>query len=540
MNLVLHAAKRSGLFSLTQWMYRKRLNILCFHGFSLQHEHAFRPKLFMTSETFAARLSYLQHNKFNVLTLDQALLRLDRGESQIKDIVITIDDGFFSVLKIAAPMLKAYDYPATLYITSYYSKYPHPVYRLAVQYMFWRTAVPDIDLDALICKPENDTKASSASKLLIDDTLCEWLIVYGERELDEDSRMDLLKKIGKLLGVSIDDLSSSRCFSLLSAEEISQLTTYGIDVQLHTHRHRFPLDEVKLIEEIQKNRDYLMTCSDSRLKHFCYPSGEWHQNLWPALKAARIISATTCDSGLNHSKTPRLALHRFLDGEHLSDIQFEAEITGFKQLLRDMRAALNHIRLSAVSLTMIERHLADRYGGKKAWLLSIGHRMIATVKPQPRANQVKTDYNRLVFACKGNICRSPYAEAKVRQAGFATASFGLDATTGTRANPFAARVAESRHVNLSRHEATHINDFQFLPGDLVLAFEPSQLAALQRPGVLPESVSANLLGLWCHPKFPYLHDPYGLGDIYLNTCFDRIDAALAHLLNAISVTLATN
>lgn len=534
MNLALHAAKRSGLFALAQWIYRKRLNILCFHGFSFELEHEFRPKLFMAPETFARRLAYLQQHGFNVLTLDEALLRLGRGESNIKDTVITIDDGFFSVLKQAAPVLKAFDYPATLYVTSYYSKHPNPIFRLVVQYMFWKTVLLEIDLRTLIPEAAGHPGASVSNKVRIDEALCDSLTLYGERELDEDGRMVLLENLGQLLGVSMAELSSSRSLSLLTADEIRQLASYGVDVQLHTHRHRFPRDEAALREEIEKNREYLATCSDSRLAHLCYPSGDWDRDMWPVLKEAGVVSATTCESGLNGSTTPRLALNRFLDGGHLSDIQFEAEMTGFKQLLRDTRAVLNS------GLPLTAQRLAARYGGKKGWLQSIAHRMMDGLSLRPRNGRNIVDYSRLVFACKGNICRSPYAEAKARQAGFSAASFGLDASTGAQANPSAARVAESRHVALSAHTATHISDFCFKPGDLVLVFEPSQLAALLLPGVLPKSVSADLLGRWCSPKFPYLHDPYGLGDDYFNTCFDRIDEALAHLLMPISSAPVTN
>ena len=235
MNLALYAAKCSGLFTLAQWIYRKHLNILCFHGFSFHREHEFRPKLFMTPETFARRLAYLQKHQFKVLTLDEALVRLGRGDSCIKDTVITIDDGFFSVLKLAGPALKEYGYPATLYVTSYYSKHPNPVYRLVVQYVFWKTVVPEIEWSALIPGMSNASGALAGTKVSIDDALCEWLIGYGESELDEDGRMTLLSKLGKALDVSLEKLSTSRWFSLLTAGEIRELASYGVDAVSYTH-----------------------------------------------------------------------------------------------------------------------------------------------------------------------------------------------------------------------------------------------------------------------------------------------------------------
>jgi hypothetical protein len=62
-----------------------------------------------------------------------------------------------------------------------------------------------------------------------------------------------------------------------------------------------------------------------------------------------IVSATTCEPGLNFRHTPRLALHRFLDGEDIDQIQFEAEMSGLNELLRRARAALKTVFSPGVS-----------------------------------------------------------------------------------------------------------------------------------------------------------------------------------------------
>jgi hypothetical protein len=55
-----------------------------------------------------------------------------------------------------------------------------------------------------------------------------------------------------------------------------------------------------------------------------------------------VISATTCDTGLNHSDAPPLTLDRFLDGNNISWIEFKAEMSGFSDLLRKARSGLTH------------------------------------------------------------------------------------------------------------------------------------------------------------------------------------------------------
>src|SRR6267378_2068745 len=83
-------------------------------------------------------------------------------------------------------------------------------------------------------------------------------------------------------------------------------------------------------------------------------------------------------------------------------------------------------------------------------------------------NRVK----RLVFVCKGNICRSPYAEAKARALGLAASSFGLQAAIGGTANAAAAESARRRGVDLSEHKTSRGDQFPLIPGDLLMGMEP--------------------------------------------------------------------
>ena len=193
-------------------------------------------------------------------------------------------------------------------------------------------------------------------------------------------------------------------------------------------------------------------------------------------------------------------------------------------------------------LTAFPRDVDSVYGGKKAYLISNLIRVMDALflLPRPLTHVQLSKVRRLVFACKGNICRSPYGAMRAKKLGMLTASFGLDATTGKPANPSAIRVGASRGLNLEHHQATHLHDFCFEDGDLVLVFEPNQLSKLRIPGVLPKGVAADPIGRWCRPKFPYLHDPYGLDDAYFNVCFERIDIALEYFLQCILLLKKSN
>jgi hypothetical protein len=52
------------------------------------------------------------------------------------------------------------------------------------------------------------------------------------------------------------------------------------------------------------------------------------------LAAGGVVSATTCESGLAHAGSNILALPRILDDNRVSQVEFEAELTGFSELCR--------------------------------------------------------------------------------------------------------------------------------------------------------------------------------------------------------------
>ena len=103
-----------GLFHLAKYLLRDKLLILCYHGFAIDDEALFRPKLFMDKDIFNKRLSILKNAGFSVLELGNALDLLQQDKLPNNTACITIDDGFYSVKKIATDSLRAFQFPATI------------------------------------------------------------------------------------------------------------------------------------------------------------------------------------------------------------------------------------------------------------------------------------------------------------------------------------------------------------------------------------------------------------------------------------------
>lgn len=76
------------------------------------------PSTNISVENFRQHLEFLKENKFNVFTLSEALDLLDKNELPEKTVVLTVDDGYQSFLENAMPLLREFEFSATLFINT--------------------------------------------------------------------------------------------------------------------------------------------------------------------------------------------------------------------------------------------------------------------------------------------------------------------------------------------------------------------------------------------------------------------------------------
>jgi peptidoglycan/xylan/chitin deacetylase (PgdA/CDA1 family) len=309
---------------------RGKILVLCYHGVAQDDEHRWRPALFVSPYTLARRLDYLRREGLPVVSLAQGLERLG-NDSLPWAIAITFDDGFYNYAALAEPCLRRYGVPATLYVASYYSLHPEwPVFDLIIDYMFWRCS----DRSVAGAVVGSSAPLSGASR---DDRerSVERVYAYAEQARLRGAEKDALaRKIASELQFDYDAAARARLLCLMSEAEMRNVATNGTDLQLHTHRHQLPATAEGMERELTENREVLARVSQTPVVDFCYPSGLWDEAMWPVLERAGIRSATTCEPGFVDADTPRYALPRFLDSEAVSQIEFEAWVSGFWPLLR--------------------------------------------------------------------------------------------------------------------------------------------------------------------------------------------------------------
>ncbi len=325
-NTVLSALRGSGAFSAVSRSKRRqsRLLILCYHGIALRDEHLWSSGLYIAPDQFRQRLGMLKSLGANVIPLTEGIERLRTNSLPPLSVAITFDDGFYDFHRHAVPILRAFDYPCTLYLTTYYCAHRIPVFNLIVNYMLWKSGNPEVELPAMgIRKPMPARNTHERVKVVE-------AILRGAAMLTTWEKDQVAREIGAHLGIDYDELVRSRILQIMSPEEVTATANAGVQIELHTHRHRTPRDRSLFQQEIRDNCTRIQEFTGRGPIHFCYPSGDYAREFVPWLQELGVRSATTCERGLADAASEPLMLPRVLDDADTNTVDFESWLCGVR------------------------------------------------------------------------------------------------------------------------------------------------------------------------------------------------------------------
>ncbi len=325
---ILLACRALGLFLLASRLTKRQPRILCYHGVSLEDEHRFRPGLFMQPGTFARRMKLLRKWRIQAVSLDELYEARDHGVSGNRiQVAITIDDGWAGIAQGMLPELMRSGFPATLYLSTYYVAVRRPVFKVAVAYLFWKY------------RRAFEPLGTSCVRFVTSEVIFhEQQVLAAAKSLGSEWEQPLLEEISEYFGEPLSDWYKRGKFHFLNPEQVRELAAEGLTIELHTHRHRFSelsLDDAR--REIEENRQVIADLTGRSAEHFCFPRGEYYREQLRVLEEQGIKTATTTRNELVCPEGSSLEWPRIVDSEDRSELEFEAELTGFMSLLRQVR-----------------------------------------------------------------------------------------------------------------------------------------------------------------------------------------------------------
>jgi peptidoglycan/xylan/chitin deacetylase (PgdA/CDA1 family) len=305
---------------------RQRLLILCYHGVARYDEHEWNGWVYISAERLRRRMQLLVQERCNVLPLAEAVRRLQNGTLPPRAVTITFDDGYHDFYSLAFPIIESFGFPVTLYLTTYYVEYNRPVFDLMCSYLLWKGRQQSLHWPEVLPDPVELTSDRRQAAMAIRE-------FAQSRKLSGNEKDALLAHLAQRLDIDYQDLCQRRVLCLITAEEAKSLATRGLDLQYHTHRHRFHRARERMFAELDDNRRRLETYSTNPPQHFCYPSGIYLPEHREHLTAYGIHTATTCLRGMCTPQTHPLLLPRFLDMMGVSDLEFRSWLAGTASLL---------------------------------------------------------------------------------------------------------------------------------------------------------------------------------------------------------------
>lgn len=237
---------------------KQRLSILIFHRVLPEHD------LMRLGEPTIAEFDWqmrMLRNNFHPLSLVDAVERLGAGTLPSRAICVTFDDGYADNELHALPVLRRYDIPATVFVSTGFLNggrmWNDSVIEVLRHFDGEQLDLRELDLGLF-------SVASPAQRVAAVDS-----IIRQIKHLDLDSRAALVHEIEQRVTGLPRDL-------MLTDAQIQSLARSGVAIGAHTVNHPIlaSLPDNSARREIQDSKSYLENLLQKQIEVFAYPNGK--------------------------------------------------------------------------------------------------------------------------------------------------------------------------------------------------------------------------------------------------------------------------
>jgi peptidoglycan/xylan/chitin deacetylase (PgdA/CDA1 family) len=278
------------------------------------------PGMYVTPQTFCKHISFLK-NHFRIIPISEAISR-DRnhfpGKPEKPLCALTFDDGWRDFYDNAFPILKKYEIPATVFL---------PTDFIGTDRWFWTDRLC-FAFGRVKNLPEKISLLQSASQ-----------VVRKLKEISVRGNAWLERAIETLKNHPLDEVEQAlseldRFFqiglakerSFISWDEAREMRKFGlISFGSHTKTHRIlpMLDRKTIVQEMEESKKKLIEegVEEPGRISFCYPNGNWNEEITQLVKDAGYSLAVTTEKGWNEKGENPYLLKRIGVHQDISSTQ---------------------------------------------------------------------------------------------------------------------------------------------------------------------------------------------------------------------------
>ncbi|MDX1824610.1 MAG: polysaccharide deacetylase family protein, partial [Thiohalomonadales bacterium] len=269
---------------------------------------------------------------YQPMTLLQLVQRVfESGEVPRNAIVITVDDGYRDFHDVAWPILKEFNVPATLFVTTGFVSGDLWLWPDQVTWLF--SQAPELDTTIAVGDFELSTSSVHANRRATWQSLVGYLLSIPDKD-----KHRAIQQLADSWSLSLPNEAPDD-YAACSWEHLRDMEAAGIEIGGHTVTHPSLgcVDESQARQEIQGCLDMLNKQLGARDRTFCYPNGE-PSDFSIALKGvvqsvgfSAAVAAFADSLGLTH----RYSLRRHSSGE--DRFQFYKSVSGVELLGHRLR-----------------------------------------------------------------------------------------------------------------------------------------------------------------------------------------------------------
>jgi peptidoglycan/xylan/chitin deacetylase (PgdA/CDA1 family) len=277
--------------------------------------------LYVSEARLRSRFELLRELGATVLSLTDAIGRLAEGTLPPASVVLTFDDGDADFAIKVVPLLREFGYPATVYVTTHYLYAQRPIWQVMAKYVLW--AAPPLCLSHVPLDLLAGPITSGGNRMALS-------AAFERRWMGQPSEAqdNAVSRLATALDLDEAVMRERRMFYLMTPGEVQALPRDLVSVQLHTHRHRQPLERSAYEQEIRRNRELIEDLTGLPAQHFCYPSGVVEPPFPGYLRGLGVESAVTCEPGLASIGSDPWRLPRLVDTMNTPLHTFRAWVAG--------------------------------------------------------------------------------------------------------------------------------------------------------------------------------------------------------------------
>jgi len=280
----------------------------------------------LSPKSFERQIVYLCRT-CQILPLGKLMACLREGKSLPDRVAaITIDDGYKDNYLYAYPILRKFQVPATIFLTTGHIGTPNLFWWDKVGYLIQHTSVERLRLgEHYSYRLESPTKRRYAH-LSITEKL---------KDLPDAQKNLIIEDLVNVAGVHIPYSVGQQL--ILSWTEVSEMSRNGVDFGAHTVTHPIltmtPPEEAR--REIAQSREDIEARVGKPVRLFSYPNGDFNAEIEGIVKELGFLAAFTCDPVWISSKSNFYELGRIGGPEDFD--MFKLQWSG---LWGDLRTAL--------------------------------------------------------------------------------------------------------------------------------------------------------------------------------------------------------